>query len=135
MIPQEQAIEEFERWFEAKKLPKSYRENYEDQEKVIIEAMTDGYLVLSEDEKGNPVFVHSLLFPIKGGQIELESLTYAFRINTGKKSAALRGVKSNDTYGMLGAIVSALTGESRAIIGALDTVDSAIAHAIAIYFL
>lgn len=124
-----QSQEEFNKWFEAKKLPLSLLEKKADDKEVIISAIQEGYLILND----NNTFTQTLKFPIKEGQ--LTELTFAFRITEGEFAAASKGIKVDELIGQLPiAYISALTGENRGIIRALDTVDLNVGKSIASFF-
>lgn len=121
---------EFDKWAEAKKLSKKILEKHKDDEETIIDAIQEGVLVLDEEL----MFTQYLNFPIE--KISLTQLTYPLRITEGELSASTKGIRGvDDLIGQMAiGYVSALTGEVKSHIRALDSVDMAIAKAIAAFF-
>lgn len=120
---------EFMRWFEAKKFSKRVLEKHDDDMEAIVDAIQQGILVLNEDM----TFTHKLQFPLQSG--EVSELTYKFRITEGELAASMKGLKTDDFIGQMPiAYVSALTGQNRGIIRALDHVDISLSKHIAAFF-
>lgn len=128
-ISREVAINEFERWFESKKLPQTKRGgDMEAVENELIEAICDGRIIITD----NFEIKQTLVFPIKNG--ELTDLTFVHRIPTGELQAKTAYVKKDDNQGRITATIAALTKEVGGTIRALDTADFSLASCIATYF-
>ena len=127
-IPRDKAVEELEKWFEAKKISGNKRKTNEDIEEELVDAIEDGYLVLNDDH----TWTQKLKFPIDNANVS--ELRHAFRINIGVLNAKLRGVKIDDIAKRVQSYVCVLTDQPNAVVGSLDTVDYSIASSIATYF-
>lgn len=127
-IPRDKAVEELEKWLEAKKISGNKRRSNEDMEEELVDAIEDGYLILNDDN----TWTQKLKFPIDNANVS--ELKHAFRINIGVLNTKLRGTKIDDIAKRVQIYVSVLTDQPNAIIGSLDTVDYSIASTIATYF-
>lgn len=122
------ATEEFERWFESKKLGDSYRkETYETIEKQMIDSICDGSFVINEDNS----IKMNLSFPITE-PFQVSELTFVNRIQTGKLQARTKIAKTQEDKLLF--TIAALTDTEGGIIRALDSSDFSKAGAIASYF-
>lgn len=129
-VSREVAEEEVEKWLDAKRVFQETRDKYKDHIEVIVEAMMNGVLMLTEENK----FKHTLLFEIGDGGAITE-LEYLFRANDKIITPHMKGVKNDDVDGRLNALIAAITKQTRGIISNLDTVDKRIATAIGIFFM
>lgn len=130
-VTREIAEQDFMSWFEAKKLPQFMLEKHADDKEAMISAIMTGNLVLNEDF----TFTQKLNFPVKGSNMEVSELKYAFRISEGVLAASLRGIKTDDLIGQMPiAYISALTNEQKGTIRALDQIDSQLGKNIAAFF-
>ena len=128
-VSREKAVEELERWLNAKKITGNKRKSNEDIEEELIDAIEEGYLVLNEDNS----FTYKLKFPLDG-ENPITELKFAFRVKIGVLNAKLRGIKIDDLSGRIQTYIAVLTDQPKGLIGALDTSDNSIASAIATYF-
>lgn len=131
VITKEVAESEFNKWFEAKRLPDYLLEKNQDDKDAIIAAIQDGRLSLNENNE----FIQKLLFPVQTGSNEISELKYRFRVPEGELAASTRGVKPDDLIGQLSiCYISTLTGLQKGIIRSLDPADSLIGKKIAAFF-
>ncbi len=132
-ISEDQAKIELGKWLDIKKINQRKREDKVEFAKEIIDSIMSGDTVI--DEKG--VITYKLLFPIqtKEGKETIKSFEFQPRLLQRDARAALQGIKADDGDGRIVAYISALTGQAKAIIGGLDTVDHTFCQAIALYFL
>lgn len=128
-VNRETAVEELNKWLDAKRITGNKRKSNEEIEEELIDAIEDGWLVLNDDF----TFTQRLKFPIQG-TTEINELKHAFRVKVGELNAKLRGVKTDDIVGRVLTYVSVLTDQPKGIIGALDTADYSVASSIATYF-
>ncbi|MDD5013664.1 MAG: hypothetical protein PHW73_01000 [Atribacterota bacterium] len=128
-ISEELATQEFERWFESKKLSSIYRKDeFESVEKQMIQAICDGYLVVNED----CTLTLMLAWPLSKPN-EVTELKFVNRISTGELQVKTAYAK-NDQLKKLTATIAVLTGQVGGTIMALDSVDFGRASCIAAYF-
>ena len=127
-ISEDIALQDFERWFDSKKLSGSYRkESYEVIEKQMVEAICDGNLIVNEDF----TLTLKLAFPLTAPN-EVNELNFVHRIQTGTLQARTAWAKTQEQK--LLATIAALTGVEGGVIRALDSSDYSRAGAIASYF-
>jgi hypothetical protein len=120
------ALNEFEKWFNYKKLPEYLREDKREDENQIICAFMDGRLTMTEEFE----LKQTLLFPVNDS---LDVLTFQPRL----KVVDLQKVDKATSQGV-GSIVKlgeALTGEPGGLIRNLDSVDFSLTKSICTYFL
>lgn len=130
-ISREQATAEVKSWLDKKKVYESTRESQKDSIDLLVEAIVNGDLVL---DSSTFEFKLKLLFPdaLSG---EITDLKFKPRLNDKMLKPCLNGVKSADADGRLLAYVSALTGQTKGVLEALDSADKKIVMAIAVFFL
>lgn len=128
-VTKEIAVRDITEWLDYKKVSQNKREFQKDTVETLVDAIQDGWLVLKEDKQ----FEMKLKFPLGEGS-DLDTLTFKSRIKTSTIANHLKGVKATDVDGRLLAYVAALTSQTRALIGDLDTEDQSLAQAIAVFF-
>ena len=131
-VSQEQAELEIQNWLDKKKISESKRESSKESIKSLIEAVTDGVLVIDDENRIH----HELKFPIqKDVDVATRELVYKPRLAVRDIHQHLHGVKSDAGDQRLLAYVVALTGKAKGIIQAMDSEDYAIATSIAFFFI
>ena len=125
----ETSIDEVNRWMDYKKVRETKRESLHDQIESISEAFSEGLLVLKDDFTIEQTLVHPV-----GEDESIKSITYKPRLSDKQKQPHMKGVASNDQFGMMHAIIAALTNVPRAVVAGLDSEDMDIARAIAVFF-
>lgn len=132
-ISKEIAEKDFERWLDIKRFSQAKRESKKEFEEEIIISIMSGDAVI--DEKGK--ITYKLLFPIKTKEEKTTISQFEFkpRLIQREVKSALEGVKAADGDGRIVAYISALTGQAKALIGGLETIDFAFCQAMALYFL
>lgn len=118
-------------WLDHKRVNDKKRESNAAQIEALTEAVQMGRLSFSQDEK---VLVQKLDIPL-GKNGEIKELKYKSRMVIGEIHQHLKGVKSDDADGRLLAYVSALTNQTKGMIGQMDTEDYSISQTIAVFFL
>jgi hypothetical protein len=128
-VSREIAIQDFERWFESKKLPQTKRGgDMEAVENEIIEAIVDGRIVVNDDMTLTQV----LNFAVNDGKTD--KFNFVHRIPTGVLQAKTAYVKKDDAQGKMTATIAALTNEVGGTIRLLDSSDFSLSSCIAAYF-
>ena len=130
-ITQEQAEKEVNGWLDAKKVSPSKRVAKKDNIDTLVSAVMDGDIIFNPDNTIKQV----LKFPLSSEDSGLKELTYKARLSTNQMQACFRGAKMTEAYGLISALVGALTGEMTASIGVMDSEDFSTAQAIASFFL
>jgi hypothetical protein len=130
-VTEEIAKQEFERWFNSKKLSASYRkESYEAIEVQMVDAIVDGFIIVNEDN----TLTLKLAWPLSNPN-EVNELKFVHRMTTGELQSKTAYVKDlKDQQGKMIATIAALTGQVGGIIRALDSSDYSRAGCIASYF-
>jgi hypothetical protein len=130
-VSEEIAIQDFERWFESKRLPETKRrDEFIGIEKEMIEGICDGSLIVNDDF----TITLKLAFPLSEPN-EVSELKFVHRMATGVLQSKTAYVKDpKDQAGKLTATIAALTGQVGGIIRALDPVDFGKAGCVASYF-
>lgn len=130
-MTEEIAKQEFERWFNSKKLSASYRkESYEAIEAQMVDAIIDGFIIVNDDN----TLTLKLAWPLSQPN-EITELKFVHRMTTGELQSKTAYVKDlKDSQGKMIATVAALTGQVGGIIRALDSSDYSRAGCIASYF-
>ena len=132
-VPYETAEKEINSWLDNKKIGASKRVAKKDNIETLINALSDGDLLL--DPKTFEL-TQLLKFPLKADkEIGLTQLKYKSRLSTAQVGAALKSAKMNDAYGIVAAIISVLTNEMIPSVNEFDTEDFGVASAIASFFL
>jgi hypothetical protein len=129
-IARDIAVQEIEKWLTYKKISDKKRDVRADNIEALIDAVSDGYLILNEDMS----FTHKLKFPIEGEK-PFSELNYQPRLKMSSVHNHLQGVKASDGDGRVCAYICALTKTHSAFIKLLDTEDYSIAESIAIFFI
>ena len=127
------ASDEVDKWLDYKRLNDKKRESRKEQIETLLDAIADGNLILNEDN----TITYKLAFPIEdqNGSPALTELKFKPRIASGDVDNYLKGIKPSDADGRLRAYISCLTGVSSGLIKKLDTVDTDVPQAIALFFL
>ncbi len=129
-ITPEIADAEIEEWLDVKKVRPSTRETNKDSIENMKDAVVEGILRVNE----NKTLTHFLLEPV-GEEKKITELTYKTRLNDRMKIPYMKGIKSDDVFGMLNGTIAALTTTPREVIMAMDTEDKRLAQAIAVFFI
>lgn len=132
-ISEELALAEVQKWLDFKKVDEDAIDNVEKQKKEIAKSISRGHLILKKDMS----FEHILKFPIldDGGKPFREKLVYRPRLKLSEVERETDKVNMSNSFQLIRAYISALTGENSGIIKGLDTSDQKIATSIAIFFL
>lgn len=129
-ITKEIAVTELESWLDYKKISPAKRETQKDQINGLADAMVDGILSLNEDKSLSLV----LRFPI-GEKTPVAKIDFKPRLKMKTITDHLQGVKATDFDGRVVAYISALTNQTKTIIGDMDTEDFGLAQSIALFFI
>lgn len=129
-INKEMAVADVNKWLDAKKISQSKRELQKDSIDSLVDAITEGWLMLNADT----AFVMKLKFPLDG-EDPLEELTFKTRVRTEQIKNHLKGVKATDIDGRLLAYGAALTSQSSTLINKLDTEDQSLVQSISVFFM
>lgn len=129
-LSREAAKSEVDKWLDFKRYRESKREENKDSIEQLINAVSDGLLILNEDHS----WTQKLIFPL-GENSEVKTLKYKPRLNSKLTEPHLKGIKGTDIDARLIGIIAALTDTSKAVIANLDTEDKGIAQTIAVFFL
>lgn len=124
------AIDDINRWLDAKRIREKKREQNKDLIDVLVEAVEDGILIVQEDNS----LTMDLAFGIGEGE-SIKKLTFKPRLRIDEVKPHLERVKSSDGDGRLMAYVTALTGQPTKLIYSMDTSDQSLATSIALFFL
>ena len=129
----ELATQEFEKWLEYKKVKSRKREVNKDQEEILIDAISNGNLVVTDEFN----LSYELEFPIKNedGDISLGVLTFKPRLRVSDINSKMKGVKSNDVDGRVLGYIAASTNQNTGLLKRLDMEDYGICQAVIMYFL
>lgn len=127
----DQATLDFEKWLIARKISDRKRETHKDHEEILIGAISDGLLVVNEDN----TLTQTLIFPTNEGE-GVKTLDYSLRLNAGQRQNATKSIDAKDGEGRLIGYIAALTNHPLGVIKKLESgEDYDIATAIAVYFL
>lgn len=126
----DQALKEINEWLEFKKIGDKKREDASEQIEVLVNAIVEGVLTITDEKK----IVHALKFPLDG-ELLISKLEYKPRLRVADIHTHMNGVKGSDADGRVRAYVTALTSQPQNIIKALDTEDYSIAQSVAVFFL
>lgn len=129
-VEREQAANEVVAWLDYKRIKPKKREAYQDQIDILVDAVSDGDLIVNDETFE---LTYNLVFPF-GEEETIRQFTFKPRLKLGDVKKHLAGVKATDVDGRLQAYISALTGQPKAILQAIDTEDSSVINAIAIFF-
>lgn len=131
VIDIETAQAEIVSWLDYKKVSQRKRETYEGSIELLTEAIRDGELVLNHDTHE---LTQELKFPV-GDEKKITHLTFIPRLEVSKIQSALQGVSPKETDKRVLAYVSALTSQTKGVIGRLDSEDFGIGQCIAVFFI
>ena len=127
------AKKEVSKWLDHKKVSDSKISELKEQKKIIESAISDGDLYLDESF----YLVQKLKFEVLDDDNNpfLTELKYKPRLRVDEIEAKQKHMDSTTAAGVTCSYVSALTGESSALIKKIDTEDNKIAQAICMFFL
>lgn len=133
VVSEDVAREEVDKWLDYKKVNQSRREQYQDAIDDMVNAISEGYLSIDEDYN----WVHKLKFPFQNGK---DTLVYRPRLTEAQLEPHMKGIKSDDSRGMIQAYIAALTGGgekglARGSVKKLDMEDMRVGRAIATFFI
>ncbi len=130
-VSQDQALLDFEKWLEARRINERKREANKATEETLVGAIMDGLLIVNDDNTLTQV----LVFPTNDGE-GIKELKYAYRLNAGQRQEATKGIDAKDGEGRLIGYIAALTDQPKGVIKKLESGDDYdIATSIAVYFL
>lgn len=130
VVSEDQARREIGGWLDIKRISERKREQYKDQEDILVEAITTGDLIVTDGG-----LQLTLLFPTNDGE-GVSVLKFKNRLTVGERQATTKGVAANDAEGRLIAYIAALTDQPTGVIKKLESgEDYERASAIAVYFL
>lgn len=139
LVSRNVAIQNVTAWLDFKGVLNSTRTSQDDIINSLYELVEEGVLEIDsgdEDDRGTFEITHNLRVPLENeGSVTLEKLIYQPRLRTGEPDAYMKGVKSGDGEGKVTAYICALTKQPRGIMKKLDTIDTAIAQNIVIFFI
>ncbi len=127
-VSKEIAEKEIEKWLDFKKVKAKKKEAYKDAIESLVDAVSEGSLVLNEDFS----LTHKLIFPV-GNEGAFKDLTYKPRIDVATIQKYANGATSGDARVL--STIAALSGQASTIISKMDTEDYGIASSVAIFFL
>lgn len=127
-INREVSEQEVQKWLDFKKVKSKKRESYKDAIESLVDAISEGCLVLNEDFS----FTHTLDFAI-GADKQIKTLDYKARIDVSTIQKQMTGASTGDAR-VLGTI-AALSGQAKEVVSKLDTEDYSVASSVAIFFL
>jgi hypothetical protein len=133
LITPEKATAELNAWLDHKKVSEKKRTSNADGIETLTDALISGTIAIGDDKK----IKHTLLFPIENseGVQTIKELEYKPRLTVGEINTRMKGIKATDMDGRIVAYGSALSGQPLAIMSALDTEDSRIVQAVAMFFI
>lgn len=133
-VSRDVAIEEINKWLNAKKISDKKREFNKENIETLVDSIVEGSLSLKEEDN---VLVQNLKFPIESsdGKPAYTQLEYKPRIKMETVHLHLQNVKGSDADGRVCAYIAALTGKPKDLIKKLDTEDYSVGTSIAIFFL
>ena len=129
----EAAREDVEKWLNFKKVSQPKRDKSHDEIEDLVEAVSYGLLVINEDFSIKQKLIHKL--KNSEGEVTVEELSYKARVKMSEIKVKTKKIKASDSFGMLTAYASALTGSAMSVLDALDTEDNRNMQAIAHFFL
>lgn len=130
-VTKEIAVKDVEAWLDHKKISDRDREAKKEHIEILIDGLIDGTLTLDTESF---VFTQHLKFPFENEQ-PLTELKYKPRVKAKVIQMHCQGLKPGDNMGQLFGVTAALTGYTKALISEMDTADTGIATAIAIFFI
>jgi hypothetical protein len=129
------AKNEVEAWLNNKKVSAKKRSLQRASIETLIDAVQYGVISINHESM---VITHTLNFPIKDtdGEVSLSELVFKPRTDVSEIKLRTKGLDpSDDGTGRLSAVAAALTGKAVGLIEKLDTEDTTIVQAIAIFFI
>lgn len=140
-VPQEMAMEEFQKWLDYKKtkVKLTMNSNSEDEaednkaEMAIVEAIMSGDLIINDDM----TMTYNLAFPVKSenGNTELSSITMKPRLTAYEVQKATKGISQDEPFKLFTGYIHVLSGEVRGLVNKIDSVDFSLLQKIVGYFL
>jgi hypothetical protein len=129
----ELAQKEVQKWLDFKKVDDEKIEDNKENILTLSKAVSSGCLSLDSDFN----FVHELKFPItdSDGNVVESKLNFKPRLKVGELQTKTQNVKTNDTFALITAYISALTDLNSGIIKQMDSEDYKVAQGIVIFFL
>jgi len=130
-INRETAVEDINRWLDARRVKDRKRETFKEQIDVLVDAVMDGLLVVRKEDNH---LVHTIEFPAKT-EAPIKTLEYKLRITVAElhaAQAAETNVTSNTTFY---AYIQALTGVVKQTLLKFDSSDYNICQAVAVFFM
>jgi hypothetical protein len=133
MVDRNQAISEFEKWLEFKKINERKRQEMFSFEETIIDAIEEGRMTI-DDKMQIELNLH---FPLKNEaeEIVLGKLSFKPRIRLQELNSKLKGIKPGDGDARIVAYMAALTSVNSGLLSKLYTEDTDVCQAICMYFL
>lgn len=127
------AQKEVQKWLDFKKVDEEKIEDNKDNILTLAKAVSSGSLSLDSDHN----FIHELKFPItdSDGNVVESKMKFKPRLKVGDLQTKTQNVKSNDTFALITAYISALTDLNSGIIKQMDSEDYKVAQGIVIFFL
>lgn len=140
VMSEEVAKLELEKWFDHRKMKGKARVNIDEElgRDVMAEKMIEGFMYgLLEFDSENGTLIQKLDFPIsnESKSLNIQQLNWKPRFRESDLTEPMKGIKNNDSSGRMKAYMSAITGESRLHLGAMDYSDYALSQTIVSYFL
>jgi len=126
-ISKEQAEKEVNSWLDYKKISPKKRETLKGNIAYLVEAMMEGLLVLDPETF---IFSHTLKFPIG----TVKKLEYKPRLTLKEIQDRTQNIKTPGPLEQSIAYISALTGQSSAIIKEMDSEDNSLADYLSFFF-
>lgn len=124
------AISDVVRWMDHKRVPEKRRNALQAAQDTLVDAITDGSLILEDDFKWR----HILVFPLEG-EVGVTELKYKSRLTDLDTEPYKKIVKGLDFDSQMKQTKLALTGQPLGVISKLDSsTDKQIADAIALFF-
>ena len=133
-VDPEVALQDVTDWLDKRKIFPGQREKGQDQIDILVEAVSQGILVINPEDNS---IEHKLIWPLENKEkvVTLASLKYSGRLNDNMMRPHTAGLKPGDSDGRLLAYIAGLTGVVRGVLVNLDSQDKRIAMAISIFFL
>jgi hypothetical protein len=123
---------EVEKWLDHKKVKEKKRTAYEDAIETLVDAVCEGSLIVNDDF----TLKTKLDFPL-GIDGTIKEFVFKSRVDINTVNAQMTGVKPGDGGARILATIAALTGQSKSVLGKMDSgsEDYNIASSIALFFL
>jgi len=121
-----EGIDEVHRWLDQKRVSKKKRRDFDQAINLLAQQYAEGNLAFEEDGE----IRQFLKFPFEN----LKELRYKQRLTKDEVNPYLKGVNSQDEEERVVAFICALTKQARGVINRLDTEDSQVPDAVAVFF-